>query len=175
MSPLDMRYPMGFPNFRNKQKRFQKSYSRSLCGLASSQYESLHFARKPMHTEKREKERGSLFCYYWCSSLLHKFPLFPIFPYLPSRCLASVNAVRISSSPGALNSRDRMVLKLLLWAWVIQGLSLLLKKVLVLPSASFSFLTAELRGKEAESQPSLWKKIQLISYQHTCVGFRPCY
>lgn len=180
MTPPDMTHAEGFLNFRNKWKRLQQNSSRSLCGLASSQYERVHSAhthkKKCTLERRRQKERGSLFCYSWGCSPLHKFALyFPSSLIFPQDAQPSVNAVRISSGLGALNSRDRMVLTWVLWAWDTRGLSLLLKKVNVLPLAPFSFLTAELRDKQAETQPWLCKKIRLISYQHTCVGSRACY
>lgn len=49
MTPPDMTHAEGFLNFRNKRKRLQQNSSRSLCGLASSQYERVHSA----HTHKK--------------------------------------------------------------------------------------------------------------------------
>ena len=57
MTPLDIRHHKGFLNFRNKKKRLQQQYLRSLCGLASSQYECVYFVCKTIHIiEKRKRE-----------------------------------------------------------------------------------------------------------------------
>jgi len=58
MTLLDMGHSRKFLNFRNKQKRLQQKYSTSLCGLTSSQYHSMHFVQKTMHTEKRKRKEG---------------------------------------------------------------------------------------------------------------------
>lgn len=142
-----------FLNFRNKQKNLQKNHSKYSYGLASSQYD---FVLKTTHIGKRKIEEKNKLVMLLLELLIIPIisPLFSIFAYLPTRFLPTCECNKDLTKPWCLEHQRQNCSYRGALILGHTGVFPLFVKVIVLLSASFSFLKEELRGKEqAESQP----------------------